>query len=164
MADCENRIVGWRRVLLEWSDVPLRAVLAATFILHGSEKLFGGVNGFAGMLTKMGVPAPGVMAWVVVIAEFGGGIALALGLLTRLAALGLMVNMAVAIATIHIHQGFQMHAVNNQPAGWEWQAALFCMALCLFMRGAGPLSLDRLIGCCCKKPDGKPPINADERK
>lgn len=142
----DNILSGWRRILLEWSDVPLRAALAATFITHGYQKIFvGGVSAFAQHLPAQ-VPMPSVAAWVAALAEFAGGIAIALGLFTRIAALGHMGVMAVAIAFVHGGQGFMMHAgKSGHPAGYEWQVSLFCMALCLFLRGAGPLSLDRVI-------------------
>lgn len=142
----DNLLAGWRRIALEWSDVPLRGALAATFIWHGYEKIFVyGVAGFAEHLPPQ-VPLPGVMAWVAALAEFGGGLALVAGLFTRLAALGHMTVMAVAILCVHSGQGFAMHSGKGPPTeGYEWQLALFCMALCLFVRGAGPLSLDRVI-------------------
>jgi putative oxidoreductase len=137
---------SWREILVDWSDVPLRAVLAATFLTHGYDKLFvNGVDKFAGFLTMLHVPAPQFMAWVAVTAEFGGAILMLLGLATRLAAVGHMGLMVVAIATVHVTQGFQMKVVDGHAAGFEWQLALFCMALCMLLRGAGPLSLDRLI-------------------
>jgi putative oxidoreductase len=142
----DNTLTGWRRVALEWSDVPLRAVLAATFIAHGYEKIFvGGVGAFAQHMPPQ-VPMPEVLAWVAALAEFGGGLCMVVGLFTRLAALGHMAVMAVAILTVHMHQGFEMHGdTSGHAQGFEWQFALFCIALCLFVRGAGPLSLDRLI-------------------
>jgi len=137
----DNTLTGWRRVALEWSDVPLRAILAATFISHGYDKIFGfGVSAFAQHLPPQ-VPMPALMAWVAALAEFGGGIAMIAGFCTRLAALGHMGVMAVAILTVHMSQGFQAH----DGKGYEWQLALFCMALCLFIRGAGPMSVDRVI-------------------
>ncbi|MGD0094032.1 MAG: DoxX family protein [Planctomycetota bacterium] len=138
----DKTLTGWRRVALEWSDVPLRAALAATFVCHGYQKIFGegGVGAFAKHLPPQ-VPAPEYMAWLAALAEFAGGIAIALGLFTRIAALGHMAVMAVAISTVHVTQGFMAH----DGKGYEWQVALFCMALCLFLRGAGPLSLDRII-------------------
>jgi putative oxidoreductase len=135
----------WRDLLVDWSDIPLRLALASTFLVHGSGKLFGGIEGFAGGLAKMGVPAPGMMAWVAALAEFGGGVLLVLGLGTRLAALGHIGVMLVAITQVHWAQGFKMTVVNGNPGGFEWQKALLCMAVCLLLRGAGPLSLDRLI-------------------
>lgn len=142
----DNLLTGWRRIALEWSDVPLRAALAATFLWHGYQKIFVfGVGSFAQHMPPQ-VPMPGVMAWVAALAEFGGGLCMVAGLLTRVAALGHMAVMAVAILTVHMHQGFEMHGSSNgRAAGFEWQFALFCVALCLFLRGAGPLSLDRVL-------------------
>ena len=134
-----------RAVLLEWSDVPLRAALAATFVYHGWSKLSGGMDSFTQLLGSLNVPTPVLMAWVAALPEFVGGLFLALGLATRIAALGHMGVMTVAISQIHWAQGFETRAGNGHVVGFEWQAALFCMALCLVMRGAGPLSLDRLI-------------------
>ncbi|HLX63422.1 MAG TPA: DoxX family protein [Planctomycetota bacterium] len=140
------------------SDIPLRAALAATFIAHGYTKYFVfGLDKFAGMLGSLGVPLPGVNAWLSFLAEFAGGILLILGLGTRVAAFGHIVVMLVAIFTVHMHQGFMMHVESGgaQPSvgGWEWQLALLCMALALLMRGAGPLSLDKTLlkNCCAKK-------------
>ena len=146
------------------SDVPLRAVLAITFILHGYPKVFeGGAAHMADGFAKGGMPAPVLMAWSAAIAEFGGGILIAIGLLTRLAALGHLVVMAVAIATVHFKQGYMHKAIllpDGKPAtqGWEWQLALGCIALALVMRGAGPLSLDKtLLKNCCKKKEPQAP-------
>lgn len=155
----DNTLTGWRRVALEWSDVPLRAVLAATFIAHGYEKIFvGGVGAFAQHMPPQ-VPMPEVLAWVAALAEFGGGLCMVVGLFTRVAALGHMAVMAVAIMTVHIHQGFKMHAdTSGHAQGYEWQLALFCVALCLFLRGAGPLSLDRVLCGCCRAEKSAPPV------
>ena len=153
----DNTLTGWRRIALEWSDVPLRAALAATFILHGYDKIFvNGVSTFAQHLPPQ-VPMPGLMAWLAALAEFGGGLAMIAGFCTRLAALGHMAVITVAIMTVHIHQGFKAH----DGKGYEWQLALFCMALCLFLRGAGPFSLDRVISGYWRsrkaEEGGKPP-------
>jgi len=141
----ENTKRTWRDHLVDWSDLPLRLSLAATFFVHGYPKLFGGIEGFTGALTRMGVPMPGVMAWVAALAEFGGALLVLLGLGTRVAALGLAGVMLVAIFHVHFAQGFKMIVANGRVGGYEWQVALLCMAVCLIMRGAGPLSLDRLI-------------------
>ena len=119
----------------------LRLVLGATFAMHGGQKLF--VYGFAGVtgaFTQMGIPMPGLLGPFVAFVEFFGGIALILGLLTRLAAFGVGATMVVAILTVHIKQGF------FNPGGVEFPLSLFGMAVALMVTGAGVFSVDALLG------------------
>jgi len=116
-------------------------VLGITFILHGGQKLF--VFGFAGVsgaFAQMGIPAPGVLGPFVAFVEFFGGIAILLGLLTRLAALGIAATMVVAILTVHLKNGF------FAPTGVEFPLSLLGSAIALIITGAGDFSLDAVIG------------------
>lgn len=118
----------------------LRVILGATFIMHGGQKLF--VYGFAGVsgaFAQMGMPLPSVLGPFVAFVEFFGGIALVLGLLTRLAAVGLGGTMIVAILTVHIKGGF------FSPTGVEFPLSLFGAAIMLVFSGAGEYSLDALL-------------------
>lgn len=85
----------------------LRVAVAAVFINHGRQKLF--VYGFAGVtgaFTQMGVPFPGIMGPFIGLLEFFGGIALLLGLLTRLLAVGFVCDMLGAIVLVQLKRGF----------------------------------------------------------
>jgi putative oxidoreductase len=84
----------------------------------------------------MGVPLPGLMGPFIALLEFFGGIALVIGLLTRLASLGLMFNMLGAIVLVHLKGGF------FNPAGVEFPLALAGMTLALVLAGSGAYSVD----------------------
>ena len=118
----------------------LRVALGAIFIAHGGQKLFVyGLDGVAGSFGQMGIPAADFLGPLVAFVEFFGGIAIVLGLLTRLAALGVGVTMLVAILTVHLKQGF------FNPGGIEFPLALLASAAALVLTGAGAYSADAAI-------------------
>src|SRR6266550_6622469 len=115
----------------------LRVAVATIFIRHGAQKLF--VFGFAGVadaFTHMGVPLPGVMGPLIGLLEFFGGIALLLGLLTRLIALGFVCDMLGAILLVLLKKGF---------SGYELEFLLLGSSLALLLTGAGRFSVDDLL-------------------
>src|SRR5438270_2034304 len=81
----------------------LRFVLGSIMVVHGYHKVFGGMQHFEQMLHGMGIPP--WMAYLVAAAEFGGGILVLLGLLTRFAAVAILIDMSVAILKVHLHNG-----------------------------------------------------------
>ena len=97
-----------------------------------------------GLLDSLGVPAPGFMGYVVTFAELGGGILLILGLLTRLAAVVLTVDLLVALLLVKVRVG--LIAEEGAGAGAELDLALIAGLVALLLMGAGTLSVDRLIG------------------
>lgn len=118
----------------------LRIVAGVIFAAHGGQKLFVyGFDGVAGAFAQMGVPLPGLTGPLVAFLEFGGGIALILGVLSRLAALGLAVNMLAAIFLVHIGAGFFL------PDGMEFVLALFGIAAAVTVMGPGGYSVDAII-------------------
>lgn len=111
----------------------LRIVAGLIFIVHGWGKLFGGmpgIPGFTGYLTTLGVPAAGLFAWVIAILEFFGGIALVLGIGTRLIAGLLAIQMAIAFLLVS----------RSLPKG-DLELALFGIAFALAMGGGGAYAL-----------------------
>jgi putative oxidoreductase len=123
----------------------LRVALGATFIVHGYPKLFpNGPAGFAGFLQSLGFPIPMILAWIVSIVEFAGGIAMILGLFVRYVGALLVIEMTVT--TIRVKMAGGTGFVGARGAGWELDALLWAMALALVLLGAGPFSLDGALG------------------
>ncbi len=116
----------------------LRLALGAVMIAHGWQKIAGHMHGIMGMLSHLGIPP--WMAYLVVAAEFGGGILVVLGLLTRLAAFAFLIDMLVAISKVHLKNGL------TGQGGFEFPMMLAAVAFALIFFGAGPISLDWLRG------------------
>lgn len=141
------------RKLLHTSDDPVltvvRLVLGVVFFAHGAQKMLGwfGGYGFAGTMgffEHSGIPA--VFAFLAIAAEFFGGIGLLLGFLSRVAAFGITCNMLVAIATVHARNGLFMNWAGNQKGeGFEYHLLALSLTFLIMARGAGALSLDRLL-------------------
>src|SRR5215204_7734886 len=116
----------------------LRLGAGVTLMAHGYPKLFGGPESFAQVLAQMGVPEPQVAAVLAGLAEFGGGLGLALGLGTRPAGLLAAANMAVAARKAHWPQGFY------GQGGYEFPVLLGVVGAALTLTGPGAISIDRL--------------------
>ena len=116
-----------------WGLVPLRLAVGLVFVVHGAQKLFVfGLGGTAGFMAKVGIPLPSVAAVVVTAVEILGGLALVLGLGTRLAAALLAFEMLIVILTVRLKAGFL--------GGYEFELTLFAASLSLVLLGAGPVT------------------------
>ena len=128
----------------------LRLTLGVVFFAHGAQKMLGwfggyGFSGTMGFFTNaMHIPTP--LAFLAIAAEFFGGLGLILGFLTRISALGIGVNMLVAITQVHAPFGFFMNWAGNQKGeGFEYHLLALAIAASLIIRGAGAFSVDRLL-------------------
>ena len=133
--------------MLSYGPTVLRASVGAVFIAHGAQKLFGiwggpGLTGTTGMLTALGLPYPYPLAVLLATVEFGGGLLLALGALTRWAALALAADMAVAIWKVHAANGFFLSDHAARGGGFEYALVLLAALVCLVLIGPGALSID----------------------
>jgi putative oxidoreductase len=115
----------------------LRLALGTIMIAHGAQKLFN-LSRFMEILQHLGILP--IMAYLVVAAELGGGILLVVGLLTRLAALSIVIDMAVAIDKVHWKNGL---VSSGGKVGYEFPLACGMIAFALILLGGGPISLDQ---------------------
>ncbi|MCU1400229.1 MAG: DoxX [Acidimicrobiales bacterium] len=152
----QSRAQAWLAALVSTrqADVPVagalvavRIALAWIFFWYGSGKLFGwfdgpGIHETARFFSNTAHLHPGgFFAVVGGVIEFGGAIAIAVGLGTRVAGVALFVDMVVAMITVTWSRGIDSEKV---PPGYEFNLALAALALVVVLLGAGRFSLDAL--------------------
>ena len=115
----------------------MRIVLGVIMMAHGYQKFSNGIGKSAESFAHMGIPA--WCAYLVTYTELLGGFLLMIGLLTRVWALGLTIDMSVAIAKIHWKNGL------TGQGGYQFPIALATLAFALIFFGAGPISLDAVL-------------------
>lgn len=132
------------------SGFVLRLLLGVVFFPHGAQKLLGwfGGHGFSATMNSftehMGIPV--IFAFLAIMAESVGSVALIAGFLTRIAALGIGTVMVVAVLMVHLPYGFFMNWFGNQKGeGFEFHILAVAIALALIIKGGGKWSLDRLL-------------------
>jgi putative oxidoreductase len=123
-----------------------RVFIGAMFIGHGTQKLFGwfggpGVEGTTGMMEKLELAPPRANAYAASLAETLGGVGIALGAFTPLAAASLIATMTTAIRTVHLKNGFW-----STGGGYEYNLTIIAALLLLVDGGPGDLSIDGALG------------------
>lgn len=124
------------------APVIARLILGVIMVSHGWIKVVSGPIAFGEALASLGVPAPLLFGYLVTFLEFLGGIALIVGLLTRIVALLLTINMIGAIALVKVNVGL----IGAEGAGAELDLALIAGFLTLALLGPGRPSLDHILG------------------
>jgi len=133
----------------------LRLVLGVVFFAHGAQKMLGwfGGYGFSGTMGyfTMALGLPYILGVLAICAEFFGGISLILGLLGRVGALGILVNMVVAVLMVHRPNGLFMNwnlAVSGGMAlgeGYEFHLLALAIALTILVNGSGAFSVEEML-------------------
>jgi|ERR1700730_13923073 len=134
----------------DWVITIVRIALGVVFFAHGAQKALGWFGG-AGLQSTLRVfrehlriPAP--LALLSVAVEFLGGLGLIVGLLSRVAALGIAVVMIVALVAVHRKFGFFMNWYGEKKGhGIEYHILVLALALAVMIRGAGAFSLDQVL-------------------
>jgi putative oxidoreductase len=130
---------------MELALLVLRLVIGLTFVAHAALKLFsvrggGGIQGTADAFDQIGLRPSKFHAWLAALSELGGGVLIALGLVTPVAAAALIAVMTAAVVTVHVRYGF--FATNN---GYEYNLVLATAAFALAGTGPGDWSLDHAL-------------------
>ncbi len=128
----------------------MRVLLGVVFFPHGAQKLLGwfGGHGFTGTMNSftdnMGIPV--ILAFLAIMAESLGAVALITGFLTRVAAFGIATNMVVAVFMVHLPYGFFMNWFGKQEGeGFEFHILAIALAVAIMIRGGGKWSIDGMI-------------------
>ena len=139
----------WIATPNDWTLTLLRLAAGIMILAHGLQKTLGwfGGPGFSAQMAgfeQMHIPA--IFAFLAIMTEFLGGLGLILGALTRIAALGLAVDMTVGVYLVHWHNGFFMNWSGHQKGeGFEFHILVVAMAIVLMARGGGAASVDRAL-------------------
>lgn len=132
--------------LRAWAPLPLRLALGVGLIRHGGIKLFaaGGHANIAHLLAELGVPAANVLAWIVGVVEFAGGLGILVGALIPLTAGINAVNVAGLLVLGAMRGGIPAPLPGGDPLPSFREAFLIlAAALTLVLGGPGPLAIGR---------------------
>jgi putative oxidoreductase len=130
---------------METALLALRLIVGLTFVAHAAPKLFkvsggGGIQGTADAFDQIGLRPSKLHAWLAALAELGGGLLIALGLVTPLAAAALIAVMTAAVVAVHLRNGFF-----NADNGYEYNLVLAVAVFAVAGIGPGEWSLDNAL-------------------
>jgi putative oxidoreductase len=142
-----------RPSVARWAPIPLRLIVGYGFMEHGYAKLSKGPEVFAAILHSIGVPAPHFMAWLTILTELIGGLAVLLGAFVALVSLPMAALLLVAMFTVHLPYGFSsiklMSVTSGHaqfgPPGYEVNLLYLACLAALVLGGSGPMAIDRYL-------------------
>jgi len=151
---------GFLRDAARWAPIPLRLIVGYGFIAHGYAKLEKGPDAFVHIVHALGVPLPDLMAWLTILVELFGGLAVLLGAFIPLVSLPMAVVLLVAVFSVHLPYGFtsiKLMAVTAAgpqfgPPGYETDLLYLACLVALVVGGPGPWAVDRLIATRWGRP------------
>lgn len=127
-----------------WAPTFLRVVLGLTMFWHGYKKFDDGIDITKQFFDFLGIPAPGLMAYLIAILELVGGLLLVFGVLSRLVSLAFIVTLLFAV--IRYKYGEDVGYIGADGAGAELDWTLIAGFLMLAVNGPGPFSADAQLG------------------
>jgi putative oxidoreductase len=140
--------------MARWSPIPLRLIVGYGFMEHGFAKLSRGPDAFAAVLQGMRVPDPHLMAWLTILIELLGGLAVLLGAFVTIASVPMIGVLLVAMFKVHLPYGFSSIKLLDVtaagakfgPVGYEIILLYIACLAALAIGGSGPFAIDGLIG------------------
>ena len=136
-----------------WAPIPLRLIVGYGFMEHGFAKLSRGPEAFAAILHTMSVPAPHLMAWLTILTELIGGLAVLLGAFVPFVSVPMAAVLFVAMLTVHLPYGFSsiklLSVMSGRaqfgPPGYELDLIYIACLAALVLGGSGPIAIDHYL-------------------
>jgi putative oxidoreductase len=136
-----------------WYALPLRFIVGYGFLAHGLAKLAKGPDNFARILSAIGVPGPHWAAWLTILVEIAGGLAVLMGAFIAWASIPMSIVLLSAMFTVHLPYGFSsikllaVTAAGAQfgPPGYEVDLLYLACLAALVIGGPGPFAIDGIL-------------------
>jgi putative oxidoreductase len=136
-----------------WAPLPLRLIVGYGYMEHGFAKLSRGPEAFAAILHVIGVSAPHLVAWLTILTELIGGLAILLGAFVPFASLPMAAVLVAAMVTVHLPYGFssiKLLSVTSGraqfgPPGYELDLLYLACLAALVFGGSGPMAIDQYL-------------------
>lgn len=145
---------SFQEAAARWAPIPLRLIVGYGFFAHGLAKLEKGPENFVAIVHAIGMPLPHLMAWLTILVELVGGLAVLAGALVPLASIPMAAVLLVAMFTVHLPFGFTSIKLMSVaadgphfgPPGYETDLLYLACLAALAIGGSGPVAIDNWVG------------------